>query len=641
MLRLTKITKELRMRNTFALCGALSLSLLTTSGCGSGSNAAGDALTSATRGTASFTINWPEREAASRLIPVAANSIKLTVKTSGGVLLGEQLIVRPSTGGTSAIQFRDLDPGIDVFEATAFASEDATGPALATGSVSMDIVTNVVKPVRITMGSTIASVAVTPDVASIPAGQRITLSATAFNAAGEILLTTANKWTWSGSNASAVLVTPNGNNTAGASYNFTSGTSVIRATETESGKSGTASVSTSVSPFDPDYESYVRIENVRSAVPAIRLDGFPGDWVTIPQYTDAASDAGGDSTRDITTTAIVPTPNDIFVLINTTGAPDRVADTFGLTFDIGRGYNTPEFEVILSPAGNHTLRWWPTEGGAPQSRSVSFPFLIRNCVEARIPISVLKANLPKALGDLLNGRVDVRARVFAKNGSINADEGSMTSSYLIKSTPYILDPPLPQPPSSTRTMTAPVLGKWLVQEGAFGTQFNQGLWSYTLVRNTEAGDTSSPANATANDKYLAWNQSAVMPMAGTVIELVNDQNDHDPSLTDTFNSTKPNYAIIDIGGTQQLLLSCLQKSSVIPKLNDKVKVKDVIGKVGNSGPGFQPHLQFQVQRKVGATIETVPVALTDATIGISSANQDPWARTISVWDIREGYYIAQ
>jgi hypothetical protein len=85
------------------------------------------------QGRVTLTVTWP----ASRAIPSATQSIKITVKVlepTNGPEVAQRIILRPEGQATSQLVLEDI-PSVKVrITATAYATTDATGTALATGS---------------------------------------------------------------------------------------------------------------------------------------------------------------------------------------------------------------------------------------------------------------------------------------------------------------------------------------------------------------------------------------------------------------------------------------------------------------------------------------------------------------------------
>ncbi len=212
-----------------ACLGVMMLAILSLFGCG-GSSGGGASVTpiSTKAGTGSATISvlWPK---ASRLVPQASNSINVVI-TQGTVVVAKQLLAKPAAGGTSTVSFPVLPIGNLTITATAYPNADGTGVAQATGSAQLVIVTGQNTVFSITMNSTITTVKIGP--ITVFKGFSVQVAAAAFDAAGNMVLTTPSKWTWTSSNQAAITVSPVGNPTTVTG--LTVGSSVITATETES-----------------------------------------------------------------------------------------------------------------------------------------------------------------------------------------------------------------------------------------------------------------------------------------------------------------------------------------------------------------------------------------------------------------------
>ncbi|HVK03274.1 MAG TPA: Ig-like domain-containing protein [Armatimonadaceae bacterium] len=228
---------------------ALTLPGLLSAGCGGSGGGGTQPLTptgsnqTATGGRAIFSVRWPEREP-SRLVPLAADSIKITLKR-GDATVAERVLARPPQGGTSDAAFENLALGDLTANATDYPNADGTGTAQATATVPVKVQAGDNTPLRLTMASTVASLQVAPTDAFLTVGQSQTFTATAKNVAGEVVLILPQTITWSSSDPAVATVDGSGNVSARAS-----GATTITATETESGKSASASVT--VSPASGD-----------------------------------------------------------------------------------------------------------------------------------------------------------------------------------------------------------------------------------------------------------------------------------------------------------------------------------------------------------------------------------------------------
>ncbi len=175
-----------------ALTAGLLLALLT--GCGGHRTTVGstgsDANTSTGQARATFTMRWPERN--SRLVPTAANSVKVTL-TYGSTWTREQTADRPAGGGFSTIAFDNVPVGSVVATATAHPEAGAKGVAQASGSVTITTTAGQAASVPLTMASTVTRLEVTGP-ARLMGGTTGQYQAAARNATGEVVLVPTATW---------------------------------------------------------------------------------------------------------------------------------------------------------------------------------------------------------------------------------------------------------------------------------------------------------------------------------------------------------------------------------------------------------------------------------------------------------------
>jgi murein DD-endopeptidase MepM/ murein hydrolase activator NlpD len=114
----------------------------------------------------------------------------------------------------------------------------------------------------------------------------------------------------------------------------------------------------------------------------------------------------------------------------------------------------------------------------------------------------------------------------------------------------------------------------------------------------------SDANENAAD--AGWGREILAPAAGTVVYARNDvpTNPHPgeapgedwySSLHDPVNAGAGNCVIIDHGNSEYSVMMHMQTGSVTVKVGDRVATGQVIGRLGNSGDAFGPHLHYQLQ----------------------------------------------
>ena len=211
------------------LCGLLA-------GCGGSHNFS--TVASKQTGRATLTIRWPARlpsPGQSRLIPAAANSIKVEVK-NGNVSVSAQVLPRPSSGQTSTVTFDPLPVGNLTVTATSYPQTDGSGVAQATATIPLVIQANQNTPFTLTMNSVIDHLEIAPSPATVSVGQSLPLTVTAKDATGAIVLISAAKLQWSSGNATASV------DASGNLSGLMVGTTGFSVTEQESGKAASVNV---------------------------------------------------------------------------------------------------------------------------------------------------------------------------------------------------------------------------------------------------------------------------------------------------------------------------------------------------------------------------------------------------------------
>jgi len=114
----------------------------------------------------------------------------------------------------------------------------------------------------------------------------------------------------------------------------------------------------------------------------------------------------------------------------------------------------------------------------------------------------------------------------------------------------------------------------------------------------------SEANENASD--AGWGRELLAPAAGTVVYTRNDVptnprpgvepgDDWYRPLHDPVMAYAGNGVIIDHGNSEYSALMHMQPGSVTVKPGDRVAAGQVIGRLGNSGDAFGPHLHYQLQ----------------------------------------------
>jgi len=108
------------------------------------------------------------------------------------------------------------------------------------------------------------------------------------------------------------------------------------------------------------------------------------------------------------------------------------------------------------------------------------------------------------------------------------------------------------------------------------------------------------ANENASD--AGWGREILAPAAGTVTYARNDVPDNPRPDTITYMAQHDpimaflgNCVIIDHGNSEYSVLMHMQQGSVTVRVGERVAAGEVIGRLGNSGDAFGPHLHYQLQ----------------------------------------------
>ena len=184
-------------------------------------------------------VTWPPREESTedRLIPAASNAIAFEIYRDTSTPEQRVVIARPETQATLV----DVPVGTVTLRATAHPNSDGTGTSQAMADTNVTVLANQFVQVSLTLQSTIDHLEVTSASSlTITPGQSITLVATPKNADGATVLVAPGNITWRSSNSSVATV-----NGSGVVTGVANGSAVMTATETESGKQGTAAVTVS------------------------------------------------------------------------------------------------------------------------------------------------------------------------------------------------------------------------------------------------------------------------------------------------------------------------------------------------------------------------------------------------------------
>ncbi len=247
-------------------------------GCGGGGRAPQGRTAAAT-----ITVKWPAR---GRLIPVAANSVKVVAYNLSG-FSAPRVLNRPTEGGLSTATFDRLPAGMLYFAADAYPQTDAGGVAQATATASTNAVAGSHLDITMTLASTITQVVVAPNNATVDIDGALPITATPKNAADEVVLVAPGNITFSSASPSVVIVDPS----TGVATGVRSASTTITATESESGLSGSVNVTGAFPPgtFAGEERTNPADGATMVWVPAgnFLMGGADGNFATKPLHTVA------------------------------------------------------------------------------------------------------------------------------------------------------------------------------------------------------------------------------------------------------------------------------------------------------------------------------------------------------------------
>jgi hypothetical protein len=277
------------LQHPLLLLLAIVYSLLLLQGCGGGGGGKANNPNTPpadSRGTLQVQVTWPDR---SRLIPLAANSLKIRVMRNNQ-LLQEAVLPRPQNSRT----FTNLAPGAITVIAEAFPNADGTGVAQATATVNDQIRAEQTTTITLNPASTIASLQISPTNPSLLMGETLNLSVVARNAANEVVLTTPTTVTWFSDNQQIATIDNTGKLTGKAI-----GQTRITAHEAESNKT----VAANVTVRDPSGRLQANVDNSNAPMtvkvlvlnydPKVPSEGNKFLHEVFPQFIDPRTIAEG------------------------------------------------------------------------------------------------------------------------------------------------------------------------------------------------------------------------------------------------------------------------------------------------------------------------------------------------------------
>lgn len=391
-----------------------------------------------------------------------------------------------------------------------------------------------------------------------------------------------------------------------------------------------------------------RIADLKELTKSIKIDGKGGDWAGFPMMFDPPDDSNGDPTKDIVRTAVAPTDDALYVMIATKGPPSKDNLAFWLDVDY-MGGSEYDYQLGLTTGGKPRFWIFPDKQESITLNLEGIEFKIDEVVEIKIPNSALvklfgEQPTTRRMTQFLHGpaaRSWVRVRPSTWNTAIErfVDFGAAAASFRLAFPMANLDFHTIHPEMQAAPIEVPVRGPWFIFEGTTHTGDRAYQWSCKLNVVDNAHNHATTSHYPTNEQNYCWNKPVYSPVLGAVNRIRNDLADG-PHALDIANQPS-NEVLISMSHTRYLVwLSSLRNGSVTVRVGNGVQPGMLMGTVGNSAVTSPwPHLHIDVSRYIGDRTSLVPIEFKNVRVGLNLGEDDPWARDLSSWEPREGYFI--
>jgi hypothetical protein len=164
--------------------------------------------------------------------------------------------------------------------------------------------------------------------------------------------------------------------------------------------------------------------------------------------------------------------------------------------------------------------------------------------------------------------------------------------------------------SQKTQLVFPFRGAGLVTQGPVHDRGHYGPSNHFALDVIGLTDLYAPqvSDEETNEAYAGWRREVIAPADGTVLRARGDIPSNpapgammDPAVFAQLSDPQPqftvpgNHIVIDHGNSEFSVLMHLDTGSVTVKAGDPVKQGEVIGRLGNSGDSYAPHLHYQLQ----------------------------------------------
>ena len=158
------------------------------------------------------------------------------------------------------------------------------------------------------------------------------------------------------------------------------------------------------------------------------------------------------------------------------------------------------------------------------------------------------------------------------------------------------------------TLSLPLRGLGVVGQDWITNGGHGGIWNaFALdLRGLDDNYAETKNGDYENASFAGWNREILAPAAGTVVYARDDvptnprpgkepDNDWYAKLHDPVMAYAGNCVIIDHGNSEYSVIMHMQPGSLTVRVRDRVAAGQVVGRLGNSGDAFGPHVHYQLQ----------------------------------------------
>jgi hypothetical protein len=149
----------------------------------------------------------------------------------------------------------------------------------------------------------------------------------------------------------------------------------------------------------------------------------------------------------------------------------------------------------------------------------------------------------------------------------------------------------------------PFSGRWFVMAGGDTLNVNHHMavraqWyaiDFMKVGGAEGRALTKTDGKTLEDFY-SWGEPVLSPADGDIVTVVDGLPDNPLGVLDGKN-VGGNYVVIKVAADRYVFLCHFQKGSISVKSGEHTKAGQVLGKCGNSGHTYEPHIHMHMQDK--------------------------------------------